>query len=978
MATGFGMVRAALLSVDEAAALVASGEPPDGVTRMAVDLAWGSPVDGSSRPDERPLATTLRYIARMGGRATPFGLLAGTQHVEIGSRRRLTVGARDQHKVLARIDFEALQTVLVEAMDEAGLERWPVRRNRTLRVVGGQLRYTKAGDATADMVNLRPTPAIKAVLDAVGEKTVLVAEVLDTLEASFPGTPRDALLGFVGKLVDNDLLRRAVDLIKPGEEPAELALETLDRIGDRRRASTLAALTSEIAGDHWVTPAVAGRLDQAWQTAAAHLPTLAQTPSNRRYHLDLELSMSEATLDERTVSDLVDAVRRLELLLGRPTYLAGFHDVFRRQYEDTEVPLLEAVDLETGALRVNAREMSTLAQFAGVRIPHHQAEVQVPTGVLDVLDRWTRGTTSVDLQDLPRAEHNTARGLFAAVLDDSGPFHSLLFAGYQRTHMALLGRFAFGRKARCERLRRWQDETSVGTGMPVDQSPTDIDAPIHAELVYSPGNRFGNVLLRPRLYQETIALEGGGDGSLSLDRLLVRLEGDTVRLRDAVSGRDVVVEMNTPHNVTAESLDPIYSFLGLLVSPGAIGWSWGSLARLSHLPRLTCGRVIVAPEQWNVTGADIKQVLAAADPATQLRRLLDGFDDRRWIGVGEDDRLLPVDLSSPRSILVGLARSAHAEQVRLTELPHVEHPAMAGPTGRHVTEIVVPLRPAVAPKRRSRRAARQDPAAGARWVYFKYYCGPSTADTVIGEANQLARDMVGTESVGDWFFVRYRDDGYHVRVRMRPARPDHRAHVVAAMDELGSRLQRSGLVSRIVMDTYVPEVTRYGGVRSLPFAESLFTADSSAVAALVAAGPVELERLFQAVADMAHWCSTVFTSYDEQHQFVKQCASGLGMHFARTGNLHGRFYRAQRQRIEDRVASTVPDPTVTARLIELAGTVRRTSAGDGDPNRVARVIGSALHMHCNRLFSVDARRLEFLAYDIAGRRIRERRARAAG
>ena len=34
-----------------------------------------------------------------------------------------------------------------------------------------------------------------------------------------------------------------------------------------------------------------------------------------------------------------------------------------------------------------------------------------------------------------------------------------------------------------------------------------------------------------------------------------------------------------------------------------------------------------------------------------------------------------------------------------------------------------------------------------------------------------------------------------------------------------------------------------------------------------------------------------------------------------------------------------------------------------------------MHMHCNRLFAVDGRRLEYLAYELAGRKIREQAAR---
>lgn len=962
--TRFAMIRAALLGVEEAAAIVAGDAEPDALTLSAVNLAWGSPQDGSSRPDERPYTTTLRYVARMGGRATPFGLFAGTQHVAIGRERRLALDDRDRHRVLTRVDTEALQTTVADAMTEVGPERWLVRRNGTLREAAGSLRYTKSGDATADVVTLRPTPAIMAVLETVGEKTVLVAEVLDTLAAMSPGQPRDALRDFVTRLVETGLLHRAVDLAQPGAEPVDLALTLLDRIGDPVRGRALAELVRATGGDQPLSVALADRLDTAWDRATAALPPLAEVPRNRRYHLDLELAMRERTLDDRTVTDLADAVRRLELFLGRPGYLAGFREAFKRRYEDAEVPLLTALDAESGVLRRPARETSSLARLAGVRHPGHHPDVEISTELLDVLGRWTGGETAVDLAHLPLAEHSTARGLFAALLDEeTAGFHSMLIAGYQRSPMALVGRFAFGRPEMAERLGAWQRER-----FDVDES--DPAAPIHAELVYSPGDRFGNILLRPRLYDETIALDGGAGGSLSLDRLLVRVDGDVVRLREAVTGRDVVVEMNTPHNVTADAVDPIYSFLGILVSPGAIGWSWGALTRLPHLPRITCGRVIVSPERWTITGADVRGVLADREPGARLRALLPGIGDRRWIGLGDDDRLLPVDLESRRSIEVGLARSGRADKVELTELPHVEHPAMAGPRGRHVAEVVVPMRPVVGPVRHTRRADRYDPAAGDAWVYFRYDCGSSTADTVIARAGELAERLLGTHAE-DWFFIRYRDDTTHVRVRVRPGEPRFRPQVLVALDRLGAQLREEGLVSRAAMDQYVPEVTRYGGERCLPLAEAVFTADSAAVAAFVASGPSELVRLCQAVATMTHWIRTVFESPDEQHEFAKRCARGLGLRFAPTGNPHGRFYREKRSYLDDYLATAVPDAATTARLEELVAGLRTHA----EPARLQQVLASVLHMHCNRLFSVDGRRLEFLAHDIVARKLREYRAR---
>jgi thiopeptide-type bacteriocin biosynthesis protein len=961
MTADFAMARIPLLSTEEAADLLARDDAGGDLIRCVVDLAWSSPAGIPGEQPPRPHETTMRYIARMGGRATPFGLLAGTRHVTVGPDRRVELGPRDQHRATIRVDFELLQRLVAEAIRAAEPDRRPLRRNRTLQRQAAGLRYMKSGDATADLVSMRVTTAIEAVLDIVGEKTLLAGELLDALEERFPGTSREALRTFVERTVQSELLTTAVDLIRPGDEPIDLALATLDRIGDQRLAGALTQLGDEVRALRRVEPALGEHLDAAFERFLEVVPSMDDVPPNRRFHLDLEMDLAAATLDRRTVQDLTGAVRRVEKLFGRQLLLTEFRKAFRRRYEDAEVPLLEALDLGNGVLQPADRNVSPLAQQAEVTMPQSRQPAEVPRELLRLFGEWARHGGEIDISELPEVPRTTTRGLLASLLDNhEGRFDSMLTAGYQRTSLALIARFVVGRAEMTEVVRTWSEATA--------EDPGDPDAPLHAELVYSPGGRVSNALLRPRVYQHDIALDGGGDGSLSLDRLRLRLDGETLRLRDSVSGRDVILEMNAAHNVTAPGLDPIYTFLGMMVSPGAVGWSWGALSSQPHLPRVVCGRVIVAPEIWALTGTAVKEVLASADPPAELRRRLPGLGKRRFVGVGEDDRLLPVDVGSARSIALALTRSVKKDRVELTELPHLESPAATGPAGRHVCEVTIPLRREERLPRRGLPVAPFDPAAGLAWVYFKLYCGSSAADAVLARIAGHAERLGRAGLIDDWFFLRYYDDGFHLRVRMRPAGPGHRPGVLTAMDALAGELRAEGLVTRAVMDEYIPEVARYGGHHLLGKAEALFTADSTAVAALVASDMSEQARFYQCVADILAWSGKMTRGLDQQHDFLRRCRDGLGLEYGATRNVRGRFFRRHRAELDAHLASATVDGET---LLRLTGMV---AAGGGSLPMVTAA--SLLHMHCNRLFTVDGRRLEFLAYDLADRKVLERRARS--
>lgn len=966
----FALVRAALLSVDDAARMVAGRSCDDPVVASAVALAAGDRVLGSG--SDRARTTLVRYLARMGGRATPFGLFAGTATADVAGERRLELGPRDEHRVRVRIDVEALRLLVQEAFDEQPLDRRPLRPNPTLRDDGAALSFARSGDASADVVTMRPTRVIRELLAALDGGTATGAELVDGLAAAHPGATGEALRSFVEQLVGSGVLLPALDLVAPGAEPADLACALLDRMGDARRAAVLRALLADGCGLAPLDPALPDRLGAAWAPAAEHVTAWRDIAGPHRFHVELRLGMPAATLDRGTVDDLEQAVLRLVAMSSGRHELDDVRDAFRARYEDAEVPLLQALDLEGGVHRHRLRGTSVLAGSAGVRFEDPDDMPRVDPRRLEILDRWLCDGDPVDIAHLPAAEHSPVRSVQAALLDDhEGRYRSMLVGGAGRAPFALIARFGLGCPDLERRMAQWCGADAGGP-----------DDPIRAELVYNPGGRIANVLIRPKVFPAAIALAGAAGGTLALDRLLLRVHGDRFALRDTVTGRPVHVELSSAHNVDMHGQDPLYSFLGHLASPGGAAWSWGALERLSHLPRVTCGSVVVAPERWRLPHGAVREVLDATDPAERLRGLLPGIAERRWVGTGVHDHILPIDLSAAASVAAALGRSAAtgsgaADHVDVVEMPQLESPAVAGPTGRHVAEVVVPVA-ARRPVPSTAAPARFDTGHGDRWVYFRFHAGFAAADAVVARVAEVVRRLRADGLATGWFFVRYSEDGHHVRVRVRPADGDgNRDTVVSTLAGIGRELRAKGLLSRVVMDDYVPEVARYGGAEGLALAEELFDADSDQVARLVEAGTDEQHRLYQAVADMVAWCGVLFDGRDaerEAGEFLRIGSAGQGLSFLQAGNRHGRFFREHRVTLEEYLDRTTPDDLVLDRLAALAASVR----GRLDARRSASVLGSALHLHCNRLFAFDANRLEFLGYELTRRTLRARAARRGG
>jgi hypothetical protein len=169
-------------------------------------------------------------------------------------------------------------------------------------------------------------------------------------------------------------------------------------------------------------------------------------------------------------------------------------------------------------------------------------------------------------------------------------------------------------------------------------------------VVHTPGGRVGNILLRPRLHERSISLRGNRADTLDPANLLVSLAGDRFVLREVATRRPVLLELNSAHRFDLPGTDPAYRLLAHFGGTGKVGWNWGGLSSVAHLPRITCGRVIVRPERWRLSADSLATVTKSRNPGRELRGRLEGLADRRWVGFGGADRLLPVDLESAEAV----------------------------------------------------------------------------------------------------------------------------------------------------------------------------------------------------------------------------------------------------------------------------------------------------------------------------------------
>jgi thiopeptide-type bacteriocin biosynthesis protein len=498
--------------------------------------------------------------------------------------------------------------------------------------------------------------------------------------------------------------------------------------------------------------------------------------------------------------------------------------------------------------------------------------------------------------------------------------------------------------------------------------------------------------------------------------LIVSVVGGQIVLRSARLGRRVLPRLTSAHNFGMSQ--GIYRFLGALQAQGTagdLGWDWGSLRDAPFLPRVVAGKLVLSRASWRVSPAELSPLGQARGAARfgavqgwrAARRL------PRWIAVVDGDNELPIDLDNVLAVdtLVELIKGR--DQATVVELfPGPDHFVARGPEGRFVHELVVPfVRRRVGGTAQARDAKAAVPVGsppqhhapgrlrrsfppGSEWLYAKLYAGPAMLDQLLRDVIRPIVEAVSrTGAVDRWFFVRYGDPDWHLRVRFHGRPAGLQDELLPALQAAAAPLIDDGRLWRFQLDTYEREVERYGGPEGIELAERLFHADSEAVLALAelfAEDPRGDVRWRLALLGMDRLLADLGFDPDRRRAVIRQARDTFAVEFRTDAEFKhqlGTKFRPERAGL---LALLDPTPEVDTPLACGREVLRRRSewlapviAELKSCARAGRLTVplpelavSSLHMHANRLLRSAHRAQELVLYDFLARLDESRAARA--
>jgi thiopeptide-type bacteriocin biosynthesis protein len=972
----------------------------------------------------------VRYFARMAGRATPFGLFAGCSFGRTGAETRLAVDERARYGRHTRLDMDYLFSLGEALVGHADVRpHLIVRPNSSLYRAGARLRLAEArlnGRArTYHLVSVEPSDYLVATLRRA-EGGARPIDLARALVEDDPDIALEEAEAYIGELIDAQVLAADLTPAVTGPEPVHALIAQLrGQAGAEVAALAAERLDQARAQLAELDGASLGSIDPPYRAIAGRLRDLpAPVELARLFQVDMTKPAAGAELGAAVLDEIDGAVRLLHRLAARSAdeSLRRFRDAFVARWEGREVPLVDALDEESGVgflAAGQAGEAAPLLEGLAFARPAPPAAPPGP-GFAHLVRRLEESAGAMELaldeSDLRalggRDEPPPLPDAFAVMCTLAAGSGDALARGEFRVHLRgvhgpsganLLGRFCHG-----------LPELEVAVKRLLAAEEAQRPDAIFAEVVHLPEGRIGNVLLRPVLRSHEIPFLGGSgaarDRHIPVGDLMVSIAGERIVLRSRRLGREVIPRLTSAHNYGLHSLG-VYRFLCQLQGQGAarMGWSWGALDAAAFLPRVVAGKVVLSPARWRLHDSQLKPL--ARLTGEELYRAVQDLRARlrlpRHVMLTDGDNLLPIDLDSALSVetFVQLVKGRFAAVV--SEMaPGPDELCAHGPEGRFVHELIIPYlrtpaasgaedRPA-ARAVRTRAVARSFPP-GSEWLFAKLYAGTATVDTVLASVNRVVRGALDSGAAGAWFFIRYADPDWHLRLRLRGDPARLAAEVLPALHAAAAPLLASGQVWRMQLDTYEREVERYGGDEAIEACERIFQADSDAVLAILDTldGDEGADARWRiALAGVDRLLGDLAIEPPARLALVGRLRAGYGSELAVDAALErqlGEKYRKERLAIESLLSPDAgADHPLAPALAALAARSRAIAPHAAELRALAasgrlaggleRVAASLVHMHANRLLHAAARAQELVLCDLLARAYtsREARARRAG
>ncbi len=975
----------------------------------------------NEKESEKLILSVFRFYLRAAYRCTPFGLFAGISIGKIADKTSINLCSQDQYKKSTRLDTHFLSAIVQKILLEPSIRnfvKW--FPNNTLYSIHDKLRYIEyrvdKDSRTHHLTKVDGSEYVQLVLSKahVGATIDNLSEVLMSDEIS-----KAEALNFIEEII-------AGCLLVPELEPQVTGKEYHHQILEKSQPHT------QTDGDLINIVSIVDRLKMGDTQAVGNSLSLfkdilQETKSifpdfdpGKLFQCDMLKPTHSCAINKGVTEELSRAIKMLNNVTpqSEQTRLKDFKEAFIKHYEEQEIPLLEVLDSEAGiGYPVNAHESSDNVPLLINLFVQAENKSQLSTHQSTAWSKflWSKlqeairsdsceiEIAEVEIQTILKDQKNDKSLLpdsvytLASVLAASGEeldkgnflvYHEVT-AGPSAVN--LLGRFC-----------HMSDElTTLAKEVLRKEEEARPDC-IFAEILHIPQARLGNILMRPVLrdYEIPILTRASVDEehTISLNDLMVSVRNGRIFLRSKRLNKEVIPRLTTAHNFSVNPV-PHYHFLCDLQFQGIKGglsWNWGVLNEFPFLPRVRYRKTILSKARWILNLSDLSTEKGIKE--SEILELFTPHFTKNGIPgnvtITQGDNQLPIDIRNTYCLKILAQDLKKYKSIILQEcIFNINNLVVKGTEGAFTNEIIIPwykqveVKQSQSPNGDTKRVTTEINSQqrlflpGSEWHYAKIYCGIKTADLILAEViKPLTEKLLVEGIINKFFFIRYSDSDYHLRIRFR-GEGNFYAEVTDRLNRALTPFLQTNLVSNVQTEIYKREVERYG-FENMDSSESIFFVDS--VAALNILSLLEGDE-----GDHLRWqfaikgVNDLLDAFNFKSSTKKDLMGLLSMNFAKEFNADNQESKKQlsnKYREHRSVMDLIFQETLDEQhdlypvwnifkirkdsLSEYANEIFRLSRENKLSIGLNDLVASYIHMFLNRFLRSKQRMQEMVIYDL--------------
>jgi len=605
----------------------------DKITKEALFLAspslyfeiekWLNDETKSEKDEERIKYTILKYLSRMSSRSTPFGLFAGTNVGEFSKKTDITLNTVNTYRRRTRLDMHYL-VALSQGLGKVKNIRSQILfyPNSSIYKVGNKLRYIEYvylnRDRKHNLIEVDDSQYLEKILKKSRKGSLISDLVISLIDDDIN---EDIAQDFILELISSQILVNELEPSVSGDDALEQIITTLKGInGFEDITNNLEYVKSKLL-----------KLDEKLGNSPKDYIELGDVLKKvgvdfdikYLFQADLKIKSKANFLSENILKKVKKGILFLNKITPKDqnTNISKFYEAFQERYEEREVLLSKALDVEIGlgykqGLKNNEtsplidnlilNSSNTSEKFIDIRWTNVHSimqkelinSIKLRKSVIQLKDEHFKDF-QIDWNDLPYTMSSLIQ-----VVEISGVEKIVMSDVSGSSAVNLLGRFCNSDSKLFQYVKRI-----------IDFEENIYKDELLTEIVHMPESRLGNILLRPSFRKFEIPYLAKSNvynrNQIELNDLTIKISNNEFILKSIKHNKIITPRLSNAHNFTHNSL-PIYHFLCDLQSQGlrnVIGFNFTPLVEeYEYLPRVEYDDIIISVASWIIYRESIESI----------------------------------------------------------------------------------------------------------------------------------------------------------------------------------------------------------------------------------------------------------------------------------------------------------------------------------------------------------------------------------